>query len=207
MNKKIEGFVFDIGNVLVQWSTSNITKKYKSADVHKTKQLNTVTEVMNIRIDKGESFKAILAEYIANYPEFENVLADWRDNWIQMFKPKIHNTWVILYELKQMGYPIYALSNFGKETFDFACDVYPELRSFDRHFISGHFGIVKPDQRIYEKVERETGLVRSKLFFIDDNKFNCVAAEKRGWQVHIFRDAKGLRDHLNSLGILLHNLE
>ena len=61
------------------------------------------------------------------------------------------------------------------------------------------------DKQIYEKVEQETGLIPSNLFFIDDRKSNCIAAEKRGWQIHIFRDGKRLRNHLNSLGILLQN--
>ena len=206
MKRKIKGFVFDIGNVLVQWSTSNIISKYESANIRKTKRLNVVTEAMNVRIDKGEPFRTIIAEYIEKYPEFENALIDWRDNWIHMFRPKIHTTWVVFNELKQMGYQVYALSNFGRETFEMACDVYPELNTFDKQFISGHLGVVKPDQLIYEKVENETGLVPSQLFFIDDNKENCNAAEERGWQIHRFTNGKRLRNHLKSLGINLQNL-
>ena len=34
-----------------------------------------------------------------------------------------------------------------------ACTHYPFLRAFDRPFISGHLGVIKPEARIYEIVE------------------------------------------------------
>ena len=125
MEKRIKGYVFDIGNVLVSWSPSNITKKYFDGNPSNRDNLNQVTEGMNLRIDKGEPFQEVIKEYIDKHPKFEEVLLDWRDNWIQMFQPKITGTWVVLEELKKMGSPVYALSNFGKETFELACHFYP----------------------------------------------------------------------------------
>ena len=204
MSKEIKGYVFDIGNVLIRWSPSNITEKYtrRSSD---GRELNRITEEMNLRIDKGEPFRGVIGEYVTEYPKFEKVLLEWRENWIEMFKPKIFPTWKILDELKKKGNPVYALSNFGKETFEMACKVYPELKSFNAYFISGYLGFVKPDEEIYKLVEEKTGLSPSELFFIDDRIENCRVAQELGWTVHKFSEARLLRKHLNSLGIILKN--
>ena len=203
MGKKIKGYVFDIGNVLVSWSPSNITKKYFDGSTSNSHNLNQVTEEMNLRIDKGEPFQEVIKEYINKYPKFEEVLLDWRDNWIQMFQPKITGTWLVLEELKKMGSPVYALSNFGKETFELACHFYPELKSFNFCFISGYLGLVKPNEKIYELVEEKSGFRSGELFFVDDRIDNCRVASERGWIVHRFTNPQRLRDHLNSLGIRL----
>lgn len=199
MEKEIKGYVFDIGNVLIKWNPSNITRKYADQKKFKFNEAVRITEEMNLRVDKGEGFNSVIEEYINNYPEFEELFRDWRDNWSRMFTPKINGTWNILNQLKEMGYKTYALSNFGRQTFEIACQAYPELKNFDRIFISSHLGIVKPDDRIYEIVERDTGLNPSELFFIDDRKINCVSAQSRGWTVHKFINAKKLSEHIFSI--------
>ena len=98
-----------------------------------------------------------------------------------------------------MGYKTYVLPNFGRQTFEIACQAYPELKNFDRLFISSHLGIVKPDDKIYEIVERDTGLNPSELFFIDDRKINCDSAQCRGWPVHEDINAKKLSEHIFSI--------
>ena len=199
MEKEIKGYVFDIGNVLIKWNPSNITRKYANQNKFNFNEAVRITDEMNLRVDKGEGFNAVIEEYINTYPEFEELFRDWRDNWSRMFTPKINGTWNILNQLKEMGYKIYALSNFGRQTFEIACQVYPELKNFDRIFISSHLGIVKPDDRIYAIVERNTGLNPSELFFIDDRKINCVSAQSRGWTVHKFLNAKKLSEHIFSI--------
>lgn len=205
MKKKVRGYIFDIGNVLVHWEPLNIINKHSFHSLAKKNELIRIIEDMNMRVDKGEPFGSVIEEYSVEYPEFKQVFFDWENSWIEMFGPKILETWYVLNELKRRGFSIYALSNFGKETFELACDFYPELKTFDYCFISGHLGLIKPDQRIYEFVEKKLGLKRDELFFIDDRIDNCIAAEKRGWIVHQFTNGKKLINHINSLEITLKN--
>ena len=58
----------------------------------------------------------------------------------------------------------------GKESFAFAKTRYPVLDEFDRSYISGHMGIIKPDPAIYAAVEEDSGLSPGALLFADDRE-------------------------------------
>jgi len=119
-----------------------------------------------------------------------------------MFSPEIAHSSRLLRALRARGVPVMALSNFGRETFAMAERMYPVLTEFDRRYVSGHLGVIKPDPRIYEIVEADTGLAPGGLFFIDDRADNVAAAAARGWQVHHFTGAGGLAARLVAEGLL-----
>jgi hypothetical protein len=54
--------------------------------------------------------------------------------------------------------PVFALTNFGIESFAYAQTQYDFLNEFDRPYVSGHMRVIKPDPRIYEMVEEDSGL-------------------------------------------------
>ena len=94
--------------------------------------------------------------------------------------------------------PVYALSNFGDRTFDLAEAHFPILKEFDQRFISARLGVMKPDPKIYEILETETGHPPASLLFIDDRTENIEAAIARGWQGHLFTSEAGLAKRLVS---------
>ena len=83
-----------------------------------------------------------------------------------------------------------------------ARDHYPFLREFDRHYISGHMGLAKPDAEIYAAVEADCGLAPGALLFTDDRAENIAAAATRGWQTHLFKGPQGWADALVEAGFL-----
>jgi len=103
-----------------------------------------------------------------------------------MFAPEIPHAIRLLRALRRRGTKVFALSNFGRETFDLAERMYPVLTEFDRRYISGKMGIIKPDARIYQHVEADCGLPPESLLFTDDRGDNIAAAAARGWQTHLF---------------------
>ena len=108
----------------------------------------------------------------------------------------------ILRALRASNVPVFALSNFGIETFTIAQPVYPFLKEFDRPYISGHMGEVKPGSRIYEMVEEDCGLDPATLLFTDDKQENLDVAAGRGWQTHLFTGSDGLATRLVAEGLL-----
>jgi hypothetical protein len=84
------------------------------------------------------------------------------------------------------GVPVFALTNFGIESFAYAKTQYDFLSEFDRPYVSGHMRVIKPDPRIYEMVEEDCGLSGSSLLFADDRADNIEAARARGWHAHLF---------------------
>jgi hypothetical protein len=60
--------------------------------------------------------------------------------------------------LRAKGTPVFALTNFGIESFAYAQTQYDFLNEFDRFHVSGHMRCIKPAPRIYEMVEEDCGL-------------------------------------------------
>jgi 2-haloacid dehalogenase len=79
--------------------------------------------------------------------------------------------------LRAKGIPVFALTNFGIESFAYAQTQYDFLNEFDRPYVSGHMRVIKPDPRIYEMVEEDSGLSGASLLFADDRPDNI---ERRG---------------------------
>ena len=193
--------VFDIGNVLITWNPERLYDQlldkvereriFEAVDLHG----------MNDRIDRGEPIKETDYATAEKYPEHADLIRIWHDRWIEMASPLIDGSWAILRKLRSEGIPVYALSNFGVESFAYAETQYPELAEFDRRYISGHMKTIKPEAKIYEMLEADSGLSGDELFFTDDRAENIEAAVARGWQGHVFTGPDALGAALRDLGM------
>jgi 2-haloacid dehalogenase len=63
-------------------------------------------------------------------------------------------------------------------------------------------GVTKPDPRIYEMVEEDSGIAPERLLFTDDRAENIAAARARGWQAHLFDGPAGWADRLVAEGLV-----
>jgi 2-haloacid dehalogenase len=80
--------------------------------------------------------------------------------------------------------PVFALTNFGIESFAYAQTQYDFLNEFDRPYVSGHMRVIKPDPRIYEMVEEDSGLSGGSLLFADDRPTTSTRpARGAGWRI------------------------
>ncbi|PWC03095.1 HAD family hydrolase [Agromyces badenianii] len=70
---------------------------------------------------------------------------------------------------------------------------------FERVFVSGELGLVKPDAAIYEHVIDELGIAASDFVFIDNKAENVDGATAVGGDGHVFTDAAALESWLRSL--------
>ena len=191
-----DAVVFDIGNVLIRWQPEELYDEWIGQD-RRREMFDTVDlHAMNDRVDMGEGFKEIIYDTADAYPAFRDEIRMWHDRWIDMAQPAINLSVKTLHALKTKGVPVFALSNFGRETFDLAKEKYDFLTAFDRPHISGHMRVTKPTARIYEMVEQDCGIDPGKLLFVDDRDENIEAAAQRGWQTHHFTGAQAWADHL-----------
>ncbi|MEP3442756.1 MAG: HAD-IA family hydrolase [Sulfitobacter sp.] len=194
--------VFDIGNVLIEWQP----ERFFDSQIGEAKRRDLFAAIdlhaMNDRVDSGENFTAVLTETAALHPAFKAELAIWHDRWLDMASPAIEHSVRLMAALQARGVPVFSLTNFGIETYVIASSKYAFLKAFDRDFISGHMGVIKPDARIYEMLEQATGLSGAELIFTDDRADNIAAAAARGWQTHLFEGAQGWADRLVSEGLL-----
>ena len=119
-----------------------------------------------------------------------------------MATPVIDHSVRLMTALQARGVPVFSLTNFGIQSYDYAATHYPFLRAFDRDFISGHMGVIKPAAQIYEMLEAGSGLNGADLIFTDDRVDNIAAANARGWRTHLFDGPQGWADRLVAEGLL-----
>lgn len=192
----IKAVIFDIGNVLIEWQPERFYDAVVGPEKRK-KIFDTVDlHGMNDVVDRGGPFKETIYEWAEKYPEFRTEIRMWHDRWIEMAAPTIDLSWKCLHALKAKNIPVFALSNFGIDSFTYAEEKYPDLGAFDQRYISGHMGVIKPDVEIYEMLEAGCELSPQSLLFTDDRAENIDAADKRGWATHLFDGPDGFLDCL-----------
>ncbi len=198
----IDAVIFDIGNVLVEWHPEAMFDAVIGVDRRRALFAAVDLGAMNERVDLGEEIAEVVAETALAHPDHRDDILLWHSRWLDMLTPDIPGSAVLLRALRRRKVPVHALSNFGTSTLALADTVYPVLTEFDRRFVSGHLGLMKPDPAIYAALERETGHDPAALLFIDDKAENTDAAARRGWQVHLFEGPDGLCDRLLAEGLL-----
>ncbi|WP_417250429.1 HAD family hydrolase [Celeribacter sp.] len=201
----VEAVVFDIGNVLITWNP----ERHYDARIGEARRKEMFAAVdlhaINDRVDRGEPFRQTIEKAAKDYPEFREEILMWYHEWIHMAQPAIPQSVALLRALRAKGMKVFALSNFGIESFEFAETKYPFLTEFDRRYISGHMGCVKPHSLIYEMLEADCGVGPERLLFTDDRQENIDAATARGWQGHLFEGPEGWAERLVDEGLLTRN--
>jgi len=194
--------IFDIGNVLIEWRPERHYDAVYGRDRREALFAAIDLHDMNDRIDRGADFRETVYATAKAHPDWAREVRDWHDKWLKLAGPAIPESVALLRGLRGRGVPVFALSNFGIGSFAVAEAEWPFLTEFDRRYISGHMGTVKPLAEIYEMVEADCGIAPGDLLFTDDRAENIEAAAARGWKTHLFEGPAGFADRLRAEGLL-----
>lgn len=192
----VQAVIFDIGNVLIEWQPERWYDATYGEAVRKRLFAEVDLHSMNDSVDRGANFHETVAATAKAYPTWAPQILAWHDHWLDLAQPEIPHSVRLLRALRAKGVPVFALTNFGIQTWEIATPVYPFLNEFDRHYISGHMGVIKPEPQIYQMVEEDCGLSGDALIFTDDRADNIRAADARGWKTHHFTGPQGWADRL-----------
>src|SRR5258708_496598 len=188
MANSIQWVIFDLGGVILNFKgsfgklssalgidqTALEKSYYRHADLAACGKISTAEFWKRVQQD----VQPINSAAIADYEEF------WTDN----FTP-IPETHALLRELSGR-YHLAIMSNI-------------EFGVYERALRKGHIptipfeivikscdvGIVKPDQRIYQIAQDQTGVTPGEILFIDDRPENVEAALAQGWRGILFDPA------------------
>lgn len=197
-----QAVIFDIGNVLVGWQPEAFYDGVIGSQARARLFAEVDLHGMNDDIDRGALFRETIYDWADRYPAWRAEIRLWHDRWTDIASPLITHSIHLQRRLRANGVPVFALTNFGSHSFAFAEPLYPFLSDFDRRYISGHMGVIKPDPRIYQMVEEDCGLPAESLLFTDDRPDNIAAASARGWQTHHFTGPQGFAARLVAEGLL-----
>ena len=198
----IEAVVFDIGNVLIEWNPERVYDRVIGVERRKAMFAAVDLHGMNDQVDRGQNWYDAVSECAAQNPDWHDEIMMWHERWLEMASPAIDHSVRLLRALRSANVPVFALSNFGIQTFEIGEREYPFLEEFDRRYISRHMGEVKPEPEIYRMLEADCGIAPTALLFADDRADNIAAAAARGWKTHLFTDPQGFAARLVAEGLL-----
>ena len=199
----MKDIIFDLGGVLIDWNPRNLYKKIFASTEEMEWFLNTVcTTQWNTQQDAGRPFAKGLAVIKEKYPKYAAQIDDYFNRWDEMLGGPVKSAVAVLKDLKDKGYPLYALTNWSAETFPIARAKYDFLNWFDGIVVSGEERLVKPDPAIYARLLKRYQLHSSNCLFIDDNAANVSEAAHLGFETILFTGGDALRTELIRRGIL-----
>ena len=186
-----QAVIFDIGNVLTRWQPEAFYDRVIGKDRRQALFAEVDLHGMNDLVDAGGLFRETIYGWADLYPHWGPEIRLWYDRWIELASPRIEGSIALQRALRAKGVPVFALTNFGKYSFEEALPKMDFLTDFDRLYVSGRMGVIKPDPLIYQMVEDDCGLPPESLLFTDDRADNITAAARRGWRTHQFESWQG----------------
>ena len=199
----IRAIIFDFGGVLIEWDPRNLYRHYFNQPEKIEQFLSDVNfSQWNIEQDRGRPFAEGIAVLSAQYPHYATYIHAFGERWDETLVGTIDGTVKILRELKQAGYPLYALSNWSAETFPIARRKFDFFDAFDEIVLSGAVGMVKPERGIFEFLLQKIGRPAHECLFIDDALANIQQADRMGFKTVLFKSSQQLRAELQELKLL-----
>ena len=197
-----QAVIFDIGNVLTRWQPEVFYDRVIGEARRRALFAEVDLHHMNDLVDAGAPFRQTIYDWADRTPQWRDAIRLWHDRWIELASPRIEGSIALQRALRAKGVPVFALTNFGKDSFEHALPLMDFLADFDRLYVSGRMGVIKPDPAIYRMVEQDCGLPPESLLFTDDRTDNITAAARRGWRTHQFESWQGWAARLVTEGLL-----
>lgn len=183
----IKNFIFDIGNVIVDFDPVPYFEK-----VLPGKRMSYVCGLvfdedwgkLDEGVYTGEEVKRI---QLKKYPEYKEQILCIHEHWMEMMKLK-EDTITFMKEVKRKGYQTYLLSNIGEESHTYLQRTYGFFDLVDGMVLSYQERLLKPDRRIYTRLLERYQLDARECIFFDDKKENIEMAKQVGMHGIVFQN-------------------
>lgn len=200
---KIDTVIFDIGNVLYRWDLRCLFEKL----IDDPQELDwflahVVTPEWHFQHDAGRPFAAMVAERSREFPRYADHIMAYSRRFPESIPGPVDGMLDIVEALAGRDVPLYAISNFGAESW---AQFRPTAPIFDRFadiVISGEEKTIKPDLAIFALALERFGRSADQCLFIDDRLDNIEAGQAIGLAGHHFKDAGRLEGALEALRLL-----
>lgn len=197
--------LFDLGGVLVDWNPRYLYRGLIADEEAMEQFLSQVcSPAWNLETDRGWKLTEATAHLVARFPDHRELIEAYFARWIEMVRGPFPETVALLRALSERGVPLFAVTNWSSETFPLVRDAqgYEFLGLFQRLFVSGEMGLIKPERSYFEHVLAAIERLPQDCLFIDDNAANIAAAREMGFVTHHFSSPATLREDLYVHGFL-----
>jgi 2-haloacid dehalogenase len=203
MSRPVEAVVFDVGNVLVLWDRRLPYANSFDDPAELDWFMDTVIPLdWHAQHDAGRSAAELVAERVALFPQYEIHIRDWFARFNESVPGPVPGSPELVEALHARGVPLYAITNFGADTWGGFRPTFPLLDRFRDIVVSGIEQMSKPLAPIFEHAAARFGHAPGAMLFVDDHEPNIVGARALGWQVHHFTGAAALEADLRARRLL-----
>jgi 2-haloacid dehalogenase len=199
---KIDTVIFDIGNVLYRWDLRCLFAKL----IDDPEELDwflahVVTPEWHFQHDAGRPFADMVAERSREFPVYSDHIRAYSRRFPESIPGPVEGMLDLVRALANRGVPLFAISNFGAESWAQFRPSAPIFDLFSDIVISGEEKLIKPDAAIYELALQRFSRRADQCLFIDDRPENIEAGEAVGIAGHHFTSATSLENELKALGL------
>ncbi|WP_323798891.1 HAD family phosphatase [Parasphingorhabdus sp.] len=200
---KIDTVIFDIGNVLYRWDLRRLFAKL----IDDPEELDwflahVVTPEWHFQHDAGRAFADMVAERSREFPEYRDHITAYSERFPETIPGPVEGMLDLVQALAGRGVPLFAISNFGAESWAQFRPSAPIFGIFSDIVISGEEKLIKPDAAIFELALKRFDRRADQCLFIDDRRENIKAGQAVGLAGHHFKDSRQLERELKALGLL-----
>lgn len=204
MTTQIKNIVFDIGQVLLDYSPDDILRQLlPDSTHHDLYKAHLFNAPIWLELDKGtlsnEDAIKKLSEPLSIIPNYETEVASLLTNFV-FHLPLMERSFQLFQSLKAT-YNMYILSNFQARPFSEIRELHPFILQVNGVVISSLVHLLKPDPLIYEYLLSKYNLIPDETIFIDDKLENITAATAQGIHGIQFKSADQVKESLRQLGV------
>ena len=195
--------VFDLGKVLVDFDYGIAARRFAART---TTTLPEIAKYISqspllLQYEKGLVTTQQFYDEICRVTGFRGDLAEFSKCFADIFVP-IEPMVQLQAALRQRGLRVYLFSNTNELAVEHIRRSFPFYANFDGYILSYEHGVMKPDARLYEVVERECGHRGAEILYLDDLPANVAAGATRGWQTIVQESPEKSRAAIQKLGLL-----
>ena len=200
----IRNVIFDIGGVMVGFRWADHMREIGVPDELFDRTANATVYSKNWpEVDLGNlPLSEIIDRCVALDPEVEDYIRGFFEDRTALVYEFDYSA-ALTKSVRDAGYGMYFLSNFGKEQFE---ALYEKLHFFGREdgrVVSYEAHCLKPDDEIYRILLDRYGLKPEECVFLDDVPENVETARRLGFNAIVFESLEGALEQLLKLGVKL----
>jgi FMN phosphatase YigB (HAD superfamily) len=198
-----KAIVFDLGKVLVDFDYGIAARRIAARGKIVPDQIRAFIDQSPLlfQLESGLLSVDRFFEEVCRATGFSGPFDEFAEFFADIFVPiepmvQLHS------DLRQKAFPTYIFSNTNDLAIRHIRKSFPFFSQFEGYILSYQHGAMKPDAKLYEVVERESGRHGDEILYIDDRPENVSAGEVRGWQVILHEVPEKTRLAVEKLGLL-----
>lgn len=199
----VQAVVFDLGKVLLDFDYAIAARKIATRGKVPAEALTHFIShnPLVVRYETGLVTSEHFYREICALTGFRGDITEFGDLFSDIFTP-IEPMIQLHAALRQRGMPTYIFSNTNEMVVGYIRRAFPFFANFDGYILSYEHHVMKPDARLYEVIERQSGRRGAEILYLDDRPENVAAGAARGWKAILHECPEKSGSAIEKLGLL-----